>query len=605
MIDNNFELSFEFLGRTISIRYWNPSRGEISRYFALDTETTLIEDGIVPDFVIGSVYDGGDIAYLIKREHLSEFMKTHQRAHTVMCNAAFDLHVIEKVIAQKLILLLDNKQILDVALLYQLLSLATTGDLPRQHSLAFLTEKILSVHLDKNVTDNAGHEVRTNFGAYLEGDGSVNYNLIPADSIKYAALDAVATWEVHKSILAQAKKVSRSGTLLTHDIQVKAAYALAVVERSGCYLNVDKVESLRVWVQGQLVDLVTELQSYGWAPGGGSEKSYEVIIRKLESEYSFSLPRTHKTGKISSSEQHLQDHAHIPFISSYLKFHSLKKMDSTFISKLKNRQVIYPHFRVLVSTGRTASHKPNFQNWPRDQKIRECFIPRPEHKYVIADYSMIELCTLAQICLKKYGRSKMADLINQGVDLHRWFASVILATSMDQVSSDHRLYAKACNFGYAGGLGARNFLNYARSTYGITDLTYDRAKEMRSQWLAAFPEMNKYLASQPGETFGSKISVETLTGRIRANCSYTQSRNNVFQGLAADGGKKALFRLIKEGFRVVNYVHDEFVVEVPDNESLRSSVHGIESILISEMRQVCPDVRISVQVSISDCWQKP
>lgn len=604
-MENKFDLSIEFLGRTISIRYWNPSQGEVSRYFAFDTETTLIEEGIVPDFVIGSVYDGGDIVFLIKREHLSDFMKVHQRAHTVMCNAAFDLHVIEKAIAQRLISLLDNKQVLDVALLYQLLSLATTGDLPRQHSLAFLTEKILSVQLDKRVTDNAGHEVRTNFGAYLEVDGSVNYELISAESVKYAALDAITTWEVHKPILAQAKKVARSGTLLTHDIQIKAAYALAAVERNGCYLNVDKVESLRTWVQDQLVELVTELQSYGWAPGGGSEKSYEGIMRKLESEYNFSLPRTHKTGKISSSEQHLQNHAYIPFISSYLKFHSLKKMDSTFISKLKNRQIIYPHFRVLVSTGRTASHKPNFQNWPRDSRIRECFIPRPGHKYVIADYSMIELCTLAQICLKKYGRSKMADLINQGVDLHRWLASVILGTSMDQVSSEHRLYAKACSFGYAGGLSSRNFLNYARSTYGITDLTYDRAKEMRSQWLAAFPEMKQYLASQPGESFGSKTTIETLTGRLRANCTYTQARNNIFQGLAADGGKKALFRLIKEGFRVVNYVHDEFVVEIPIDESLQSNVRDIEFVMIHEMRQVCPDIRISVQASVADCWQKP
>ena len=62
---------------------------------------------------------------------------------------------------------------------------------------------------------------------------------------KRQALDAITTWEVHKPILAQAKKVSRSGTLLTHDIQVKAAYALAAVERNGCYLNVDKVEALR------------------------------------------------------------------------------------------------------------------------------------------------------------------------------------------------------------------------------------------------------------------------------------------------------------------------------------------------------------------------
>ncbi len=604
MANCDLDLSVEFLSRTIYIRYWHPSQGDVSRYFALDTETTLIEDGVIPDFVIGSMFDGSEIVYLIKREDLSQFISAHKQAHIVMCNAAFDLHVIEKATAQNLIPFLDNKQILDVALLYQLSSLATTGELPRQYSLAFLTEKILSTQLDKSTLDDAGHEVRTNFGSYLEPNGSVNYLTIPHKAIQYAALDAIATWEVHKPILNQAKKIARSGTLLTHDLQVKAAYALAVVERNGCHINADKVEVLRIEVEKQILDLLGELKSLGWSPGGGSVKSYEEIMRKLELEFNFSLPRTHKTGKISSSENHLHGHDHISFISAYLKCNSLRKMESTFISKLKNRKVIYPHFRVLVSTGRTASYNPNFQNWPRDLKIRECFIPQSGRKYVIADYSMIELCTLAQICLKKYGRSKMADLINQGVDLHRWLASIILEKDMNQVSSDERLYAKACNFGYAGGLGARNFLNYAKATYGITDLTFDRAKEMRNQWLSAFPEMRQYLSSQPGETFGSKVSVETLTGRIRANCTYTQARNNPFQGLAADGGKHALYRLIKEGFRVVNYVHDEFVVEVPDDATLKSKAHAIETIMIEEMQRVCPDVRISVQTAIASCWSK-
>jgi hypothetical protein len=46
---------------------------------------------------------------------------------------------------------------------------------------------------------------------------------------------------------------------------------------------------------------------------------------------------------------------------------------------------------------------------------------------------------------------------------------------------------------------------------------------------------------------------------------FTQSCNTPFSGLAADGAKLALWNLTHVGFRVVAFVHDEIVLEIPEN----------------------------------------
>jgi len=597
------QIEVKFRDRHYKVQYWSPENGVIGRFLALDTETTLIREGEIPYYILGAAYADSDAVLLIKRENLKDFVECHKNSYFIFCNAAFDIHVIEKATGNCFGTLIENRQILDAALLYQLVSLAKDGALPESHSLAYMSKKFLGIELDKSKVDDAGNLVQTSFEKYLRSDGSVDNAAIPFEYIEYLAKDALSTWEVHKPILAEAKRLSTNGSLLTHATQVKAAYALDVVERNGFSIDPSRLDELESTTLRQICDISKQLIELGWSPGSGSKKSYEAIIRKLEAEHEFVLPRT-KTGKISAAEWALDDYRYLPFVKNYLDYHSLRKLESTFIRKLKGKSVVFPHFKVLVSTGRTASYNPNFQNFPRDTTFRQCFVPRQGHLFVIADYSTIELCTLAQTCINRYGKSKMADLINQGMDLHRWFASIVLKKNIDDVTKEDRLYAKACNFGFPGGLGVNQFLNYARSTYGIEDLTYTQAKELKNIWLSAFPEMKDYLASLPGESFGSRSTAQTITGRLRANCTYTQARNFPFQGLAADGAKLALYRLIKSVYRVVNYVHDEFVVEIPDDDHSQSALNSICDIMSTEMGSVCPSVNIGIEASIAREWIK-
>ena len=134
----------------------------------------------------------------------------------------------------------------------------------------------------------------------------------------------------------------------------------------------------------------------------------------------------------------------------------------------------------------------------------------------------------------------------------------------------------------------------------------------RLQPLGDFLEPNMAIAlrnRQPsGELCKSVINllersaVLTMTGRLRANVSHTECRNTVFQGVAADGAKLALYRLWRNGFRVVAFIHDEVVVEVPATCELWTKKDQINIILAISMKEVCPDIRIDIKGAFRQSW---
>lgn len=100
-------------------------------------------------------------------------------------------------------------------------------------------------------------------------------------------------------------------------------------------------------------------------------------------------------------------------------------------------------------------------------------------------------------------------------------------------------------------------------------------------------------------------SAVTLTGRSRGGVDYGQWRNTQFQGLAADGAKLALWRLLKEGFtRIRAFVHDEVVVGVPAGRGQELGPR-IATIMSEEMAKVLDtDLPVGVEWQVGNTWSK-
>lgn len=96
--------------------------------------------------------------------------------------------------------------------------------------------------------------------------------------------------------------------------------------------------------------------------------------------------------------------------------------------------------------------------------------------------------------------------------------------------------------------------------------------------------------------------VLTMSGRIRGICSFTESRNQIFQGAAADGAILAVWELFRAGFDVRIFMHDEAVVSIPNDVHREEALARIESIMISTMSEALGGIRVEVESHLSESW---
>ena len=568
----------KFGRETYNILIW--SGESLGSLVAIDTETTIVPFIRTPDLVTCQVYGGGDVVYYIPRNLIANFFIRHYDTSFIAHNMPFDMGVLQSFIGRDTVYrLYDQNKIKDTSILYRLLHLAEIGIIPPRYNLALVSKKFNNVELEKD-------ERRENFSQFIDS----KIEDIPANYLEYGAADVIATYKAWLAMKVHVNRHDTMGTLLSHDIQVKGDLALNHIYKNGIGFDLSMKDAWFKDKYAQLVILQERLSNWGWVRGfKGIKDRYRQITEHIG--IADALPRT-KDGSISSKREDLEIYAHLPFISDFLAFMELEKAISFVKDRTESRA--HPRYNCLVNTGRTSCSKPNFQQLPRIGGIREMFRAEEGNTLLITDYSTLELAALSQVLLKQEGYSVMGDKINEGVDLHKYYASVMNGCTLEEVTKQQRQEAKAANFGFPGGLGIDTFIQFSKG-YGLT-ISEDQARTMKATWFDAFPEIKGYMKNERGE-------VTTLTGRKRGNTTYCAEKNTPFQGLSADGAKIALYELDKQGFSVVGFVHDEIICEVK-REVAEEKLRLMEKIMIDSMRIVIPDIKISVDSMISERYCK-
>ena len=184
----------------------------------------------------------------------------------------------------------------------------------------------------------------------------------------------------------------------------------------------------------------------------------------------------------------------------------------TFLKDWLDKQVdgmIYPTFNLHTTvTGRTSCNNPNFQQVPRNKKLKTLFQSTdPEWEMVCMDYSQAELRTAAVVA----GVEAIKFAYNNGEDLHRNMAALVAGIPREEVTKQQRTQAKAINFGYLYGMQAKSFVEYAKLSYGV-DVTLEDATRIRNKFFESYHELPKYYKDTQ-EQLMTKGYVTSIMGR--------------------------------------------------------------------------------------------
>lgn len=604
-----------------------------------------------------------------------------QQGHTLVAhNHPYDLGVILKECPDLMSIvlhLMEEGRLRDTQVREQLIAIAEdnfnfddrTGKKPGGFALAYLAELYFGENLYEDKKDPNSWRLR-----YAELSG-VAIDAWPEKAKSYAMDDA--HW-CRKAYLQQAKErslpegvlVDHTGTVTNEIEQTAAALSLHLMACHGVYTDAEAVGVFEgnVTTLAKQADAAAEMAGFlrvnkcKTCDGTGvpeifrsglkcyecgGERGYmprrcKVPLKKtgihkarlqslVTQSYGGDPPLTNPStkfplGQVKTDTDTLKGSGN-DSLKKYSEGMEYKKLLTTYLPILQSgiEKPITSSPNVLVRSGRTSWRKPNFQNPPRKGGFRECFVPRKGNIFAAIDYSSLELCTLAQVNLKLFNYSKMADALIEGRDLHLAFAAQLLNISYeeakdrrskgDPVIKKARQDAKAGNFGFPGGLGIAAFVDYA-SSMGIP-MTFNRAQDLKDQWMETWPEMTNYFdmiahASDTSDT--GRFTVKQIgSDRLRGGCSFTSGANTFFQGLASEGCKSAMWHLTKAmysdtssplyGVRCWVFIHDEFIFEGPeDNAHLWAP--AASAIMIKEMQKYTPDIPIKAEPALMRRWYK-
>lgn len=474
----------------------------------------------------------------------------------------------------------------------------------------------------------------------------------PPEARAYALEDVVALRAVDKAI----------GFSPTDEaFQCVAAFALQLMSVRG--VRVD--EKSLAWVETALLTKKDEARANLEAAGLMREgvvdtKALRAAIDDCCKAKGVPIPRTEATSRFPEGQTKKdaetieavgQGH---PALQSLIDADAASKILSTYIEPMREAgsHPMTCRFNTLVESGRTSSsggmlqetnpwwpsdagaavkgldvrNGTNLQNWPREEGVRDCIIPREGYYWLSVDYDSLELRTLAQALLWIVGRSTLADNYRDDPDFDPhtklaarlmdipYAAALVLKKQGSKKLKSFRQMAKCANFGYPGGMGPHKFVLFARAQYGV-ELSLDQSTDLRRVWFEAYPEMRDYFKHVTALINGSRVLRQFVSGRLRwlDSGDFCKGSNSYFQGLAADGAKAALIAVTAAcysqpssklyGTRPVAFIHDEICAETPIAKADAAASEMVR-LMVRSMGKVCPDVPIRATPALSTRWLK-
>jgi DNA polymerase-1 len=421
------------------------------------------------------------------------------------------------------------------------------------------------------------------------------------DILRYNAMDTWHTMRLYQRFDRELREDKRLHDLFSKLI-MPASQSLVHIERRGVHVHREDLNAGAEHVANELSRIHDELMRY--VPEGVSDVNFNpsnFLRWFLYDHLEFPVLRMGKVGPSVAETvlTHLADTNPHPVLDLLLERVKWQKFQSSFFNPYRelitNDSRLHTTFKLHGTvTGRLSSGKEdsdkvtgsrkaalrgiNLQQVPRDPLVRGVFGAAPGWAFVEADYSQIELRIAAEISEEP----TLKNLYIQGEDVHMTMAMRMTGKPASKVTKEERKKAKAVNFGFLYGMGARKFVDTAWDNYGLK-VTIEEAEAARAAFFQQFPMLLRWHAKQRRLAHRYQ-RVQSPLGRIRhlpdivsrekgvVGEAERQAINSPVQAMASDLCLLSLVLLDrafrKRGLRAapIGTVHDAINFEVPVDE---------------------------------------
>jgi DNA polymerase-1 len=398
---------------------------------------------------------------------------------------------------------------------------------------------------------------------------------------RYSAEDADVALQVHAALWPKLEATPELASVYTA-IELPLVPVLQQMEYTGVMVDARLLRQQSQELAEKMA--ATEKAAHAAAGGpfnlGSPKQLQEVLYERLK------LPVLGKTpkGQPSTAEDVLEQLAEsydLPRL--ILEYRGLTKLKSTYTDKLpadidpRTQRIHTSYHQAVAATGRLSSSDPNLQNIPirtaEGRRIRQAFVAPPGYKLLAADYSQIELRIMAHLS----GDEGLLAAFAADQDVHRATAAEVFGLPLDSVTAEQRRSAKAINFG----------LIYGMSAFGLAKqlgIERGQAQAYVDRYFERYPGVRRYMDETRASArrlgfvstvFGRRLYLPEINARNNQLRQYAERSaiNAPMQGTAADIIKRAMIGVAawlkaeEPGARLIMQVHDELVVEVPEDRT--------------------------------------
>jgi len=554
----------------------------LEKVIAVDTETTDLNprkaelEGIGWGDSQGQYYvDWATCDF--REEVIKEFKKLFKEKEIIFHNAKFDIKIFKEILNINFPLFLHDTMIMSWLL-----------NENRSHGLKELTSSILK---RKAVTYEEVPKEVTLFE---------DVEKLKKAMAKYCCGDVKNTYDLFQKFMPLLKEEKLD--YCYNNIEIPLVKVLTKMELKGVVIDIGKLKTLAKKAKAVLLEKESLIYSLV------GEQKFNIRSSKQLRELIFDKLRV-KPLKVTPAGVPSTDHESLKALAktnkevdAILDFREFDKLNGTYLEGLQEKAengILYTDFlQHRTRSGRLASANPNLQNIPvrsDEFDVRQAFVPRDGYKFIIADYSQIELRVVAYFSQEP----SMIETFKNNGDIHQLTASMVGCS---------RSHAKNINFGMIYGLGPKNLAK----DLGIS---VEQGKRYMDTFFGKYSRLNSYISEVQtiGYFRGYALTLANRKRRFKIVKNMTKGEteaikrrliNTTIQGSAADLMKIAMVRidrrLKKYDADMLIQIHDEVVVECKKDQ-----IEEVSKEIKEGMEEaVTFNIPIPVDLKVAGCWIK-